>query len=75
MNYTTALDDQIIAASEAGDASALACLYADAAESKVDDIDAYCFFYTNSYVFALECGDRLRSQTAHRILVRHGRDE
>ncbi len=70
-----ALDARLLAAHAAGDAAALAALYAEAgdrAEAR-GAVDAACFFLTQAYVFALEAG-HAAAATLHARLVAHGRE-
>ena len=66
------LDNAMIAAHEAHDASALIRLYTKAADT-ANDLDASCFFLTHAYVFALEAGAP-DARRLHARLVRHGRE-
>lgn len=51
----TGLDARLLAAHARGDHAALVMLYARAAD-QAPTRDAACFYLTQAYVFALECG-------------------
>ncbi|MEM7076714.1 MAG: hypothetical protein AAGA28_06245 [Pseudomonadota bacterium] len=66
------LDAQMLAAHEAGDASALVRLYTLAAD-QTNDLDAACFYLTHAYVFALEAGAPEAAALQARLAA-HGRE-
>ena len=70
------LDKQILQAHAQGNGFSLAELYLQAANERENegDVDATCFFLTQAYVFALECGSEL-ARDINRRLVAHGREE
>lgn len=68
----TDLDTRMIHAHEIGDRAALIGLYAEAAD-RMNDLDAECFFLTQSYVFALEAG-AAEAARLHARLKAQGRE-
>lgn len=56
--HDSMLQQQLLDAHEAGDASALASLYCKVADNEetAGNTDAACFYLTQAYVFALEGG-------------------
>jgi len=66
------LDTRMIHAHETGDRRALIGLYAEAAD-RMNDLDAACFFLTQSYLFALEAGAS-EAGLLHARLKAHGRE-
>ncbi len=72
----TRLDRELMAAHEAGDKAALTRLYRRAGDAMLaqGDIDAGCFFMTQAYIFALDCGAAAAPEI-RQILIRHGREE
>ncbi len=70
------LQQEMLEAHEEDDLSALPALYLAAAQLREsqNDVDAACFFYTQAYVYALDCGDRSVADTARSRLRRHGRE-
>ena len=71
-----ALDQQLLAAHEQGDADALCALYLEAGENaeRRGEIEAACFYLTHAYVFALEAGSP-SAKEINRKLVEYGREE
>ncbi|MEP1205806.1 MAG: hypothetical protein ABJM29_12385 [Rhizobiaceae bacterium] len=70
------LDAQLLLAHERRDHAALVALYAQAADQReaANDIEATCFFLTQAFIFALECGDP-QVEILNRRLVAYGREE
>ena len=58
------------------DLAALPGLYLQAARLRESegDIDAACFFFTQAYVYALDCGDTDSASAARLKLTEFGRD-
>ena len=59
------------------DLDALPGLYLQAARLRESEgeIDAACFFYTQAYVYALDCGDTDNANQARLKLKAFGRDQ
>jgi hypothetical protein len=76
MRSEQALQADMLAAHDADDPRALPPLYLEAAMLREGqgDIDAACFFYTHTYVYALDCGNREIAAQAQAKLKTHGRD-
>lgn len=69
------LQQALLLAHEQNNCADLIDLYAQAAtllETK-GDIDAACFYLTQAYVYAMECGTKLQAQTLHNRLAKYGR--
>jgi hypothetical protein len=70
-----ALDAALLQAHAADDGPALARLYRQAGEARLDagDIDAGCFYLVQAYVWALDCGAP-EAEAIRAILVAYGRE-
>ena len=70
-----ALDARMLAAHARADLGALVALYTQAADMSgaTRDIDAECFYLTQAYVFALDCGAPT-ARALHARLKTHGRE-
>ena len=68
--------DEFLDAHARNDARRLVDLYGRLGMGMIDagEIDAGCFYVTQSYVFALESGDP-RASELKAVLVAHGREE
>lgn len=62
------LDQQLLAAHEAKNTTALVDLYTKAADQS-DDIDAASFYLTHAYVFALEQGSPAATDLRTRLVA------
>ncbi|MBV1865499.1 MAG: hypothetical protein KUG74_13855 [Rhodobacteraceae bacterium] len=69
------MEEWLLAAHEVGNLAALVGLHRQAGEQLLAGgyLDAGCFFLTQAYVFALDCGDA-RAADIHRVLVGYGRE-
>jgi len=69
------INDQVLAAHEAGNLRQLPALYRRASQALFEsgDIDPACFFLTQAYIYALDQGDP-QAIEIHTILVSHGRE-
>ena len=70
------LHDLMLQAHRDEDQAALPGLYLRAARLRESecDVDAACFFYTQAYVYALDCGDTHSASEARLKLKAFGRD-
>ena len=69
------LQQALLLAHEQNNCADLIDLYTDAAthlETK-GDIDAACFYLTQAYVYAMDCGSELQAQALHARLAQYGR--
>ncbi len=71
------LEAKLIQAHEVGDISALAKLYASAAElsEKAGRTEEACYRCTQAYVYALESGAEQLAANLKQKLIAHGREE
>ena len=70
------LDQELLAAHEQNNLTALVLLYTKAADEneQIGDINAACFYLTHAYVFALQEG-MAEAIELHQRLVIHGRED
>ncbi len=69
------LNAQMLQAHETDDYQALVSLYAQVADQceEVQDVEATCFYLTQAFIFALDCGDS-QAWELNRRLVAYGRE-
>ncbi len=69
------IDKALLGAHATGDKPSLVNLYRAAGNHmlRLGALDAGCFYLTQAYIFALDCGDD-QAHEIHKILVAHGRE-
>ena len=70
------LEAALLAAHATGENPALVTLYAQAGKMRLAaaEVDAGCFYLTQAYIYALDCGHE-KSAELHAILRNYGREE